>query len=518
MSVGYNRANAYSEIVGIHVRQRHDAQPASGYPVACRDARWSDRDLLAAARAGFHRYATQFPDGEQQSAGWCNLGNEFDLSGRWLEAYDAYVAALAADPTNGNAAGNAAKLIRQIADARWGYGSQLHGLHDYYLAQAHALRDRTVQIAGEHAARLYDAMTPYGCHSPTLYPARADDPYQVWVARHRLALAPALEGVGANEHHWDSAMIASAVASPNAGEPPVIFRMLNLLKGEYLTARRLAFRAEQMLDEAPYGQHADDPGRYIDTLDYAMYGEAAATLLLAQRSALDTLDKIAVAVNDHLALGDNPKKINFREFWTAKKGDQIRPELFAYDTIGFLALAELALDLGRNGLYTRASDLRNTATHRFPLVHLGWREIVATDALVPVTVEQAVAATRHALSVARSAYLYVVATLDMIESRRRSGKNLPLRLPDQRRMNPTDAPVSGHPGRPGESILMKNPTVGDLKDGSMQQSGSIHLAADPPALVVEPTVRESRKVGSSPDAADPAALAVGEPAREALAP
>ena len=109
-------------------------------------------------------------------------------------------------------------------------------------------------------------------------------------------------------------------------------------------------------------------------------------------------------------------------------------------------MAELALDLSNDGLYMHAQELRNTATHRFPLVHLGWREIVATDALVPVTVEQAVAATRHALSVARSAYLYVVATLDMIENRMHSDKRLALSLPDQRKMNPADVSRRGRAG------------------------------------------------------------------------
>ena len=431
LSAEYNRANALSTVVKIRVDHCQRAQPELGWPAAYRNARWADRDLLATVRAGFHAYATQFPDAEQRSMGWCNLANEFDHSGRWLEAYDAYVAALAADPSNGNAAGNAARLIRQVADSGWGYSDHLHGLHDNYLAEARALRDRTVEIAGEHAARLYDAMTPYGCESATLHAPQSDDPYQVWVARHRLALAPALEGLGANEDHWDSVMIASVTTPVDQAEGPMIFRMLNLLKADYLAARRMAYRAEQMLEESPYGQHVSDPGRYVDTLDFALYGEAAATLLLAQRSALDTLDKIAVAVNEHLGLGDNPRRINFREFWTTKSGDQIRPELLSHDTIAFLALAELARDLDKDGLYVKAQDLRNAATHRFPLVHQGFHEIDATDALLPVIVDEAVATTRHALAVARSAYLYVVATLDMIEKRKQRRLTLPVHLPDQ---------------------------------------------------------------------------------------
>lgn len=120
-------------------------------------------------------------------------------------------------------------------------------------------------------------------------------------------------------------MISSVVTPVEIVDAPAIFRMLNLLKADYLVARRLAFNAERMLDEAPYGQHHDDPGRYIDTLDHALYGEPAGMLILAQRSALDTLDKIAVAVNDHLNLGDDPRKVNFRDFWTTKKAQSYPP-------------------------------------------------------------------------------------------------------------------------------------------------------------------------------------------------
>lgn len=438
LGAAYNRANAYTDIVQIRTRQRYEAQPALGWNAHIVAARWADRDLLAEARVAFRRSGTQADDARQRSTGWCNLGNLLDESGRWLEAYDAYVEALKGDPTNGNAAGNAARLIRHVADSRWGYTQHLHGLHDHYLAQAHALRDRTVEIAGEHAAQLYDAMTLYGGHSELFHTGQPDDPYQAWVTQHRLALAPSLEGLGANEHHWDSAMISSVVTPVEIVDAPAIFRMLNLLKADYLVARRLAFNAERMLDEAQYGQHHDDPGRYIDTLDYAMYGEPAGMLILAQRSALDTLDKIAVAVNDHLKLGDDARKVNFRDFWTTKKHDRIRPELLAYDTIAFLALAELVLDMAKDGPYAQAQDLRNAGTHRFALVHLGWQEITQTDALVPLAVEHVVEATRHALSLARSAFLYVVATINMIESRKGDGLTLPVLLQDQRKPRASD--------------------------------------------------------------------------------
>ena len=36
---------------------------------------------------------------------------------------------------------------------------------------------------------------------------------------------------------------------------------------------------------------------------------------MAHRAALDVLDKTAVAVNEHFAVGDRPDKVNFRTFW-----------------------------------------------------------------------------------------------------------------------------------------------------------------------------------------------------------
>lgn len=57
---------------------------------------------------------------------------------------------------------------------------------------------------------------------------------------------------------------------------------------------------------------------------------------------------------------------------------------------------------------------------------------------MPLAVEHVVEATRHALSLARSGFLYVVATINMIESRKGDGLTLPVLLQDQRKPRASD--------------------------------------------------------------------------------
>ena len=59
----------------------------------------------------------------------------------------------------------------------------------------------------------------------------------------------------------------SGVVSSAGERVPGIFGALNVLKAEFLVARRLAFQGQRMHAEAPAHQHADDPGLYTDTLD-----------------------------------------------------------------------------------------------------------------------------------------------------------------------------------------------------------------------------------------------------------
>ncbi len=161
----------------------------------------------------------------------------------------------------------------------------------------------------------------------------------------------------------------SGVVSSAGERVPGIFGALNVLKAEFLVARRLAFQGQRMHAESPARQHPDDPGLYTDTLDGSLYGEPPALLLLAHRSALDVLDKIAVTANEHFSSGLAPARVEYSRYWRDTRTGQLRPQLGSggEGLRCLLALAELAGDLSEDGMYPNARLLRNAGTHR--LVH-----------------------------------------------------------------------------------------------------------------------------------------------------
>ena len=240
-----------------------------------------------------------------------------------------------------------------------------------------------------------------------------EDPYQQWIVGHRLALAPTVEGLGGDGSRWDSADIMSAVIDNDEGLPPRIFAAMNVLKAEFIVARRLAFRGEQMTFTDDGAQHPDDTGSYGATGDGAVYGEGPATLLLAQRSALDLLDKIAVTANEHFRSGLKPDKVDFAKYWRDPKTHELRPVVSTVSgRLARLALAEVQRDLAPDALYPTARMLRNAGTHR--LVHGTLNEATGAtkETFSTVDLVSLQKSTIEALWVARSSYLYLVDLID----------------------------------------------------------------------------------------------------------
>jgi hypothetical protein len=370
-----------------------------------------DRDRVRQVRALFAEVGhSSSESSDTRSRALCNLGNTLDHSGRWLEAYQAYVDALDADPTNGNAAGNAAELLRFRAARGRGLPGHYAAVYERYRQQAVRNRARTVELAGEEVARRWDALPVAGDGGHASHDGDQLDEYQRWIKRHRLALTVAVEGLGSNELRWDSAMIESVTVDINEPDPPPIFTSMNVLKAEYLVARRLAFDGERRLLHAMYSQHPDDTGVYSDTLDMSVYGEPPAQLVLAQRATLDVLDKIAVAANEHFASGVAPRKVTFGSYWREPGADSVRLQLPDTGSMpsAAVALAELAFDIDSSGLYPEAKTLRNAGTHR--LVHLTHDSPTgATEhAHSSIDAKALIDATHQSLRVARAAYVYLI--------------------------------------------------------------------------------------------------------------
>lgn len=353
--------------------------------------------------------SSPYADPRTRSAAYCNLANSLDYSGRWAEAYDFYLHALEADPSNGNAAGNLAQLLMNRIQSGVGQTGHIAAVFDKYVKMAQSLRDGTISFAGADTANQWDGLEP--TESPGHLSHGLDgveDEHLKWIAAYRLALSPAVEGLGTEDPHWDSASIEILYGgSPEEMSPPILAEM-NVLKSDFLVSRQLAYEGYVQVAEGPE-QKDDDSGYYVETLDYSLYGLQYSKLLLAQRSALDVLDKTAVVANEHFQVGDEARRVSFRKFWATKDG-QVRSELVKAPRYSLppFALSELAYDMEDEGMYAPSQALRNAGTHR--IVHAAFLEAtgVTVDARSRVDLFELIDSTMLALQVTRSAYLYLI--------------------------------------------------------------------------------------------------------------
>ena len=368
---------------------------------------------------------------EVASQALCNLGNSLRKASRWCEAYDVFVRALRVHPKNGVAAGNAAELLRFMARHEVDDARLLWELSKRYAGIAQRERETVVAFAGPAAAGRFDQLSassePPDLRPPTL-PA-----YEEWVAVHGLPLCPTVEGVDWQSRRWDSVHLRS-ISEPidsDAGVPPP-FAMFNGLKADYLIARDLAF-------EAHVEEEQQDTGLYFDTLDYAIYGRRAAKATLAQRAALDLLDRVGVFVNEYLRLGQDVRRVKFRSVWTDNPDTprswlpQIHdalaedPYLLTNEGQSLLALAELAADIGHEGFLKPHVDTRNASTHRFTVLHdLALHEPRESAAIVHRELAAFLEETVKALQVARAALLYLA---DFVNTREARQARLRMTLP-----------------------------------------------------------------------------------------
>jgi hypothetical protein len=156
-----------------------------------------------------------------------------------------------------------------------------------------------------------------------------------------------------------------------AGIPPPVFAMFNMLKSDYILARDLLWRATE-------DRIWPSTANYADTLDFATYGTHTSALILAHRTALDLLDKVAVTANHYFEIGLAPDKVYFGRFWRENTGKGIgaRPLIKKVEEVirgganALFGLVELAEDYDSNdGILRAQKNLRNAGTHRFVVLH-----------------------------------------------------------------------------------------------------------------------------------------------------
>lgn len=329
------------------------------------------RDRRAEARRCFWAVA-QDPNAAPslRTRAWTNLANQFSSSFRIFEAHDAWLDALKIDPENGVAASSAALNLLWLY-ARGGC-SELTRIEALMLAKiAHRNHDRVVEYAGAQAARQIAAFANALKEPPRR--SQHKDPFFNWVERERLALSPSVELVDPELGKLDWLVLPGILEreSDTNGMPPPIFAMFNSLKSDFILARDLIWRSN---DENAWPA----TGRFGDTLDYASYGPDTSALVLAHRTALDLLDKVAVAANYYFELGQPPDKVYFGKVWRQRGNQKTNapPLTEAVEKVvragveALYGLVELADDYDNNaGILRSQKDLRNAGTHRFVVLH-----------------------------------------------------------------------------------------------------------------------------------------------------
>lgn len=345
-----------------------------GYPP--QNSTWLDhqestRKSRAEARQCFWKVAQDVDaDSSLRTQAWTNLANQFSASYRLGEAHDAWLAALKADPMNGVAASSAARNLFWFY--KQGNCSDLTRIEAAMLAKiARRHQERIIQYAGMQAAEQIDAfVSEFEEPSPRL---PHSDPFISWLEEERLTLAPVVELVDPTLGKLDWLTLPGILEreTDNDGIPPPVFAMFNMLKSDFILARDLAWRA---INENTW----PTTGRFADTLDYASYGPDISALILAHRTVLDLLDKVAVTANHYFEFGLAPNKVYFGRLWRDKpdKKTGVRPLTVEVEKViraganALYGLVELADDYDSDeGILRSQKDLRNAGTHRFVILH-----------------------------------------------------------------------------------------------------------------------------------------------------
>jgi tetratricopeptide (TPR) repeat protein len=389
-------------------------------------------DQRREARSLFRKAADASPSDELKARAITNLGNSLFNAHRWVEAYDNYIAALNLDPTNAVAATMAATTLLICVDRRIGSREILQSVAAKHLKTAKLNVERLRQLAGERAVQQLQPLLLKTDLNETQISFGPSSKYEKFVFENRLALSPTIEGFAVSLKRWDNLRIISITEGLNKGaNVPPLFAMFNTLKSDYLAARRMAYDA---IHRAP-----KDSGSYSDTLDYAVYGIQSSLLIFAQRACLDILDKIAVAVTEHFEFGDKKADVHFYDRWFAKNpskngGRSWHPSFLKSINAGnsaVIALAEVALDIGKLGYLFETKEFRNAGTHRFIVLHdLGNQPSRDSLYVEHSTVNGFKQKTLESLRLARAAIIYFVELIALEEKAKGKGvKALPVVIP-----------------------------------------------------------------------------------------
>jgi len=362
-----------------------------------------------------------------------NQANLLAQAYRWVEAYDTYWDALLDDPLNGVASSGMARILLKCIKRGLGPNEHFRQLATKYLRMAEESEERIREYGGSHAVEAVKKMSSEQLYEPPQPERDYADGYTRFVAENRLALSLTIEGVDNSVKRWDTLAIESICEGiqESFGIPP-IFAMFNTLKSDYIAARWLTYVALKQL--------APETGYYSDTLDYANYGISQGILLFAQRSAIDILNRIAVAASEYLGLPGRSRSITFWDRWhkverrrlkTPLEWQQPIEEEIKNGNTTLIALSELAVDVMQEGYLNLQKTLRNASTHRFVILHeLGNQGSRPSNHIEHYSQEDFEKQTLRALRIARAALFYFREMITFREARLEKNADGPMGILD----------------------------------------------------------------------------------------
>jgi len=284
---------------------------------------------------------------------YTNLGNALNTVGRVGEALEHWDRAIMLIPKFGMALGNRALGLETYARGQYDPGHAwilwLNAVDAYEAALASDVyfdspgKDQIAQCRARAAAIApTDAVRQsYAPDGHSLGRSQVERAYRAWALQHRLFLHPLNELGPISLAARDVLSQPSFVAPVN--EPPMLVGFFNQLKQEYVSARWLVYSGIS----AEHPHFSDRDVLLQDTLDYPAYCLGVEQIKAGYRLAYSLFDKVAFFINRYWQLGCPERKISFRAIWFHHQ----QPDMGLHQT--FVDAQNLLL----RGLYWIAKDL-----------------------------------------------------------------------------------------------------------------------------------------------------------------
>ena len=366
-----------------------------------------------------------------------NYANCLSGLGRSLEAISEYKTALAYQPDHPVAWGNLGIELEYFASI----AGNLLTLQYAHKALGEALANEHLEQMGrpseratfERAFRRIDQRLSRANVSDTLlsesmssrFSSAQHKAYVEFCMNHQLFLNFCLDAQPCPQIIGDSVMLSLITNIGDNTTFPRLARVANEIKERYATARLLVFEAmDHPYETLPY----DEMTKYVDNLDYAVYGVRAAKLKIAFETAYNILDKIGFFINKYLYLGIEDSRVGFSTIWREKQEKEIatlRPSIAQLNNYHLYGLYDISLDLAPRGYLEKLRHIRNSLTHRYLVLHtedsqwltnadgmeyhLGYREFLEY--------------TIKLMQLVRSAVIYLIAFIDQEEQDKQQEEN-----------------------------------------------------------------------------------------------